>query len=488
MICCPGWSATWMPSRTSSCGPSSRRRRRPWWDWARLLVSPCWSLPAGWPWPSDCSGRESSHRCSPAEVARTAARRTAGSTTDAGIVEPLDAPGPARLRRGPAPPGRSGRRGRGPRHAAPPGGRGRRARDGHDRAGDRRRHGRLHRDRFFALPRRLTGRARARGPGTTPLAAAELVAGLPEAAPSLHDGAARRRPAHRTGGHTVAGRRAGRTPATPRPAARWRRSGWPCAGRAPTGTRSAASISRCRPAADWSSPGRAAPGRARCSPSAAADAGPTAGGVFMHGVDTHDLRGDDVRGRIAWCGPAPHLFDSTLRENLRLARPDASDARVITALHRAGLGPGSRASPRGWTPGSAGTAVRLRRRTAADRARPRTAGRPPGPAARRTDRASGCRDRRPDLRGCPLHLGGADRDHHQPSAGGVPRPAGAPARVPPCADPGHRGHLHGAPACGQPEREEHRHDPAGAGRPSPRCRVRRPRHAAAQPPRTCGCW
>ena len=45
-----------------------------------------------------------------------------------------------------------------------------------------------------------------------------------------------------------------------------------------------------------------------------------------------------MRGRIAWCGPAPHLFDSTLRENLRLARPDATDDRIAAALRRAGLG------------------------------------------------------------------------------------------------------------------------------------------------------
>ena len=59
----------------------------------------------------------------------------------------------------------------------------------------------------------------------------------------------------------------------------------------------------------------------------------------MDGVDTRSLRSDDVRSRISWCGPAPHLFDSTLRENLRLARPGASDDRMAAALHGAGLGP-----------------------------------------------------------------------------------------------------------------------------------------------------
>ncbi len=65
---------------------------------------------------------------------------------------------------------------------------------------------------------------------------------------------------------------------------------------------------------------------------------PRAGSVTVDGVDTRRLLGDDVRSRIAWCGPVPHLFDSTLRENLRLARPDAGDDRIAAALHRAGLG------------------------------------------------------------------------------------------------------------------------------------------------------
>ncbi|HEY4602827.1 MAG TPA: thiol reductant ABC exporter subunit CydC, partial [Blastococcus sp.] len=65
---------------------------------------------------------------------------------------------------------------------------------------------------------------------------------------------------------------------------------------------------------------------------------PRAGRVAMDAVDTRELLGDDVRSRIAWCGPAPHLFDSTLRENLRLARPDAADHQLVAALRRAGLG------------------------------------------------------------------------------------------------------------------------------------------------------
>ncbi|MGE3287118.1 MAG: thiol reductant ABC exporter subunit CydD [Pseudonocardia sp.] len=65
---------------------------------------------------------------------------------------------------------------------------------------------------------------------------------------------------------------------------------------------------------------------------------PSAGVVLADGHDARDLAGDELRAGIAWCGPWTHLFDSTLRENLRLARPDASDAELLGALARARLG------------------------------------------------------------------------------------------------------------------------------------------------------
>jgi ATP-binding cassette subfamily C protein CydCD len=65
---------------------------------------------------------------------------------------------------------------------------------------------------------------------------------------------------------------------------------------------------------------------------------PQAGAVHVDGVDTREVLGDDLRARIAWCGPATHLFDSTLRQNLLLARPDAPEDEIADALRRAGLG------------------------------------------------------------------------------------------------------------------------------------------------------
>ncbi|WP_206796394.1 thiol reductant ABC exporter subunit CydD [Amycolatopsis sp. MtRt-6] len=86
---------------------------------------------------------------------------------------------------------------------------------------------------------------------------------------------------------------------------------------------------------------------------------PTAGHVLLDDVDTRTYDGDSVREQIAWCGPETHLFDSTLRENLRLARPAAADAELRAALDLAQLGPWLHALPDGLDTalGTHGTAV-----------------------------------------------------------------------------------------------------------------------------------
>ena len=58
-------------------------------------------------------------------------------------------------------------------------------------------------------------------------------------------------------------------------------------------------------------------------------------------LDGHDLREyaqDDVRRVVALCGQDAHLFATTIRENVRLARPEAADEDVVAALRRAGAG------------------------------------------------------------------------------------------------------------------------------------------------------
>ena len=54
-------------------------------------------------------------------------------------------------------------------------------------------------------------------------------------------------------------------------------------------------------------------------------------------VDLCDLAGDDVRTVVGLLAQDAHIFDSTIWENVRLARPQATPAEVREALRRAGL-------------------------------------------------------------------------------------------------------------------------------------------------------
>ncbi|HWD55989.1 MAG TPA: thiol reductant ABC exporter subunit CydD [Acidimicrobiales bacterium] len=64
---------------------------------------------------------------------------------------------------------------------------------------------------------------------------------------------------------------------------------------------------------------------------------PDAGIVRFGGVDLADVDLDDWRDHLAWVPQRPHLFARTVAENIRLGRPDASDAHVAAALDAAGL-------------------------------------------------------------------------------------------------------------------------------------------------------
>ncbi|WP_344045858.1 thiol reductant ABC exporter subunit CydD [Streptomyces thermoalcalitolerans] len=63
---------------------------------------------------------------------------------------------------------------------------------------------------------------------------------------------------------------------------------------------------------------------------------PTAGRVRIAGADLADLDLEQWRSRIAWVPQRPHLYAGTVAENVRLARPDADDAAVRSALADAG--------------------------------------------------------------------------------------------------------------------------------------------------------
>ncbi|MFD5079706.1 thiol reductant ABC exporter subunit CydD [Streptomyces sp. NPDC058371] len=62
-----------------------------------------------------------------------------------------------------------------------------------------------------------------------------------------------------------------------------------------------------------------------------------AGTYTLGGVDAYAMDGDDVRRFVGLCAQDAHLFDSSVRENLLLARKDATEAELRDALARARL-------------------------------------------------------------------------------------------------------------------------------------------------------
>lgn len=72
---------------------------------------------------------------------------------------------------------------------------------------------------------------------------------------------------------------------------------------------------------------------------------PEAGRFELGGASA--LSGDDVRRAVGLLDDDPYLFASTLAENVRLARPDATDEEVVAALRAARLGEWLAALPDG---------------------------------------------------------------------------------------------------------------------------------------------
>ena len=83
------------------------------------------------------------------------------------------------------------------------------------------------------------------------------------------------------------------------------------------------------------------------------------GSATLGGADLASYDPDEVRTMITGCAQDPHLFDTTIAENIRLARPGASQQELEDAAGRARLLPWIASLPRGWdTPvGPRGTAV-----------------------------------------------------------------------------------------------------------------------------------
>jgi ATP-binding cassette subfamily C protein CydCD len=64
---------------------------------------------------------------------------------------------------------------------------------------------------------------------------------------------------------------------------------------------------------------------------------PIIGRVLMAGHDLCEFKQEALRQQIALVTQDTYLFNTTLGENIRMARPDASDAEVVEAVRRSAL-------------------------------------------------------------------------------------------------------------------------------------------------------
>ena len=86
---------------------------------------------------------------------------------------------------------------------------------------------------------------------------------------------------------------------------------------------------------------------------------PVGGSITLNGADLASYAAEAVRAVIGGCPQDPHIFDGNIRDNLRLARPGATDDELAAAAARARLVPWIESLSLGWdTPvGAHGTAM-----------------------------------------------------------------------------------------------------------------------------------
>ncbi|MCS7003317.1 MAG: ATP-binding cassette domain-containing protein, partial [Dehalococcoidia bacterium] len=75
---------------------------------------------------------------------------------------------------------------------------------------------------------------------------------------------------------------------------------------------------------------------------------PQGGRITLGGIDLKDFPLDDLRSRIAIVQQENYLFNSSIRENLRLGRPTASDAEIEEAARQANIHDFIVSLPRGY--------------------------------------------------------------------------------------------------------------------------------------------
>ncbi len=141
---------------------------------------------------------------------------------------------------------------------------------------------------------------------------------------------------------------------------------------------------------------------------------PTGGRVTIDGIDLRDLRLADLAQIVGVVSQETYLLHTTVRENLRYAKPDATDARD---RERGPRGPGARpdqpAARRLRHHGRLAGLPVLGRREATHRDRPHSAARSADPRPRRGDERARQRDRASRPAGVRRPGRGTDDDHHR---------------------------------------------------------------------------
>jgi thiol reductant ABC exporter CydD subunit len=98
----------------------------------------------------------------------------------------------------------------------------------------------------------------------------------------------------------------------------------------------------------------------------------SAGSVHIGELDLAELDPDVWRTQVSWIPQRPHLFARTIAENVRLSRPDASDADLRAAISQVGLDDAVNRLPQGLATvlgtGGAGLSTGERQRVALARA------------------------------------------------------------------------------------------------------------------------
>jgi len=62
---------------------------------------------------------------------------------------------------------------------------------------------------------------------------------------------------------------------------------------------------------------------------------PAEGQVLIDGEDLRNVNLRDFRKRVGYVGQEPVLFNTSIRENIKLGKPDATEEEIVSALKQA---------------------------------------------------------------------------------------------------------------------------------------------------------